>query len=194
MDAATVGVMTGGIGVAGTLLGVVFTQWRADVREKNRLAVEERREQQRLTHDTERERDARMFDHRRNAYLAVIEQFHRWNAVAMDLRNSLEAAPPEDAMGEFWRVVSGVDLYGSAEAAEKALALYQVLSDQVYGPRDPNVEDLDYDVSAMERLNDFVDSARADLGLTARWPDLDKPISLKFGGEPSSSRSRLRPT
>lgn len=184
MDAATVGLITGGIGVAGTLAGVAFTQWRADVREKNRLAVEERREEQRLAHDTERERDARMFDHRRNAYLAVIEQFHRWNAVAMDLRNSFKAAPREDAMDDFWRVVSEVDLYGSAEAAEKALALYQVLRDQVYEPRDPNVEDLDYDLGAMERLNDFVDAARADLGLTARWTDLEKPITLTFDGEP----------
>ena len=55
MDAATVGVLTGTIGVVGTLVGVVFTQWRADVREGKRLVVEERREQQRLDRDAARE-------------------------------------------------------------------------------------------------------------------------------------------
>lgn len=184
MDAATVGVLTGGIGVAGTLLGVVFTQWRSDVREKNRLAVEERREEQRLAHDAERERDARLFDHRRNAYLAVIEQFHRWSTIAAEVREGTSPEPPEDAMDEFWRVVSEVDLYGSTEAAEKALALYFVLREQVYGPRNPNIEKDDLDLEVMDHQNDFVDAARADLGLTARWPA--RP-TLTFNGERSSS-------
>jgi hypothetical protein len=85
VDAAAVGLISGGIGVAGTLLGVVFTQWRADVRERTRLAVEERREQQRLARDAELERDARLFDHRRTAYAAVIEQYHRWSVIAADV-------------------------------------------------------------------------------------------------------------
>ena len=170
MDAAAVGLISGGIGVAGTLAGVVFTQWRSDVRERNRLAVEERREEQRRAHATEREHDARLFDHRRSAYLAVIDQFHRWNTIAIDVREGVKPRPPEDAMDDFWRVVTEVDLYGSANAAEKALALYQALSDQVYKPPNPNVENLDYEIDAMERQNDFVDAARADLGMTPRWP------------------------
>lgn len=170
VDAATVGVLTGTIGVAGTLVGVVFTQWRADVREGKRLVVEERREQQRLDRDAARELDARMFDHRRNAYVAVIEQFHRWHVIAVDVRQGVKPEPPEDAMDEFWRVVSEVDLYGSAEAAEKALALYQELSDQVYGPRNPNVEDADLDLTVMDRHYEFVNTARADLGLPPRFP------------------------
>jgi hypothetical protein len=181
VDATTVGVLTGTIGVVGTLLGVVFTQWRADVREKNRLAVEERREQQRLDHDANRERDTRLFDHRRNAYVAVIEQFHRWSAIAADIREGVQPEPPEDAMEDFWRVVSEVDLYGSAEAAEKALGLYFVLHTQVYGPHNPNIEDADRDLEVMDRQNDFVDAARADLGLPARWPP--RP-TLTFNGEP----------
>lgn len=162
--------MSGGIGVAGTLLGVVFTQWRSDVRERNRLAVEERREQQRLAHDTDRERDARLFDHRRNAYLAVIEQYHRWINIAADVREGLKSEPPEDAMDGFWRIVGDVDLYGSAEAAEKAQALYFVLHEQMYGTRNPNIEDADRDLEAGDRHNEFVNAARADLGLPARWP------------------------
>lgn len=169
MDAATVAVLTGAIGVAGTLLGVAFTQWRSDVRERNRLAVEERREDRRLAHEGERERDARMFDHRRNAYLAVMEQFHRWSNIVVDVREGIQPEPPEDAMGAFWRVVSEVDLYGSANAAEKARALYFVLQTQVYGAH-PNIEDDDLELAVMDHQNDFVNAARADLGLTARWP------------------------
>lgn len=170
MDAATVGVLTGSIGVVGTLAGVVFTQWRADVREGKRLGVEERREQQRLDRDAARELDARLFDHRRNAYVAVIEQFHRWHVIAVDIREGSKPEPPEDAMDEFWRVVSEVDLYGSTGAAEKALALYQELRDQVYEPRNPNIEDADLDVTAFDRHYEFVNTARADLGLPARFP------------------------
>ena len=181
VDAATLGVMSGGIGVAGTLLGVVFTQWRSDVRERNRLAVEERREQQRLAHDTERERDARLFDHRRNAYLAVIEQYHRWISIVADVREGLKPEPPEDAMDGFWRIVGDVDLYGSTEAAEKAQALYFVLHEHLYGPRNPNIEDADRDLEAGDRHNEFVNAARADLGLPARWPPT--PV-ITFDGEP----------
>ncbi len=172
--------LTGGIGVAGTLLGVVFTQWRSDVRERNRLAVEERREQQRLAQDTERERDARLFDHRRNAYLSVIDQSHRWSHIIADVREGLKAEPPEDAMDGFWRIVGDVDLYGSAEAAEKAQALYLELHEQMYGPHNPNIEDADRDLQAGDRHTQFVNAARADLGLPARWPPT--PV-LKLDGE-----------
>lgn len=173
--------MSGGIGVTGTLLGVVFTQWRSDVRERNRLAVEERREQHRLAHDTERERDARLFDHRRHAYLAVIEQYHRWINIVADVREGLKSEPPEDAMNGFWRIVGDVDLYGSAESAEKAQALYFVLHQQMYGPRTPNIEDADRDLEAGDRHNEFVNAARADLGLSARWPAT--PV-IEIDGEP----------
>lgn len=173
--------MSGGIGVAGTLLGVAFTQWRSDMRERNRLAVEERREQQRLAQDTERERDARLFDHRRNAYLAVIEQYHRWINIVADVREGLASEPPEDAMDGFWRIVGDVDLYGSAEVAEKAQALYFELHQQTYGPRNPNIEDADHDLEAGDRHNEFVNAARTDLGLPARWPPT--PV-IKIDSEP----------
>ncbi|WP_185994851.1 hypothetical protein [Nocardioides campestrisoli] len=180
MDAGAVGVLTGSIGVVGTLLGVVFTQWRADVRERIRLAVEERREEQRLAHDTEREHDARLFDHRRSAYLAVIEQLHRWSAIAVDVRAGERPEPPEDAMEEFWRVVSEVDLYGSTDAAQKARDLYYVLRTQVYETRNPDVEDDDLDIEVSDFQNDFVEAARADLGLPARWPN---KANLTLNGE-----------
>lgn len=166
----------------GTLLGVVFTQWRSDVRERSRLAVEERREQHRLAQDTERERDARLFDHRRNAYLNVIEQFHLWINVIADVGEGLVAPPPEDAMNGFWRLVGDVDLYGSAEAAEKAAALYVLLNDRIFGPSNPSIEDTDLDLEAGDRYNEFVNAARADLGLPARWPAT--PV-IKIDGEPT---------
>lgn len=72
MDDATLGIITGAIGVVGALAGTGFTQWRSDVREQARLEVEERREQARLDAEVERERDTRLFDHRRAAYAAVI--------------------------------------------------------------------------------------------------------------------------
>lgn len=169
MDAATVGLLTGSIGVLGTLGGVVFTQWRADVREGKRLAVEERREQQRLDHDAARELDARLFDHRRNAYVAVIEQYHRWDAVADGIANGLHPAPPEDAMNDFWRVLSEVDLYGSAEAGKKALDLYMAMRKLVYGPHRTADDGEDAFVTAVERHRDFVQAVRADLGTTPRW-------------------------
>lgn len=170
VDAATVGVLTGSIGVVGTLAGVVFTQWRADVREGKRLEVEERREQQRLDHDAARELDARLFDHRRNAYVAVVEQFHRWHGIAVEIREGVKPEPPEDAMDDFWRAVSEVDLHGSTEAGEKALAVYLELRKQVYGPRSRDDSDDDLDLTAFDRHYEFVNTARADLGLPARFP------------------------
>lgn len=181
VDAATVAVLSGGVGVAGTLLGVVFTQWRSDVRERNRLAVEERREQRRLAQDAERERDARLFDHRRNAYLAVIEQYHRWINIVADARDGLTPEPPEDAMDGFWRIVGDVDLYGNAEAADKAQALYFELHEQMYGTHNPSIENADLDLEAGDRHNEFVNAARADLGLPARWPATP---ALEIDGEP----------
>lgn len=61
-------------------------------------------------------------------------------------------------MGDLWRIVSEVDLYGSAEAAERALALFFVSREQVYGPRNPNIEDTDLDLDALDHQNDFVDA------------------------------------
>jgi hypothetical protein len=174
------GVVTALIGVGGTLLGVVATQWRADVREDKRLAVEEQREEQRLARDTERERDARLFDHRRNAYAAVSEQFHRWAAVAIKIREGERSEPSEEAMDDFWRVISEVDLYGGTEAAEKALTLYQVLRSQVYERRNPNVEDLDYDLDAIEHHNEFLNAARADLGIPPRWAEGSTALRLEI--------------
>lgn len=157
MDAATVGLFTGSIGVIGTLAGVGFTQWRSDVRERSRIEVEERREQTRLDRETDREQSARLFDHRRTAYSAVIREYHHWMEAAD--RPGPWRSPEDGVMGDFWQLLSEIDLYGSRVAATLARDLYFAISDVYYDSKDP--------MKAHDRFNEFLDAARTDLGVTS---------------------------
>lgn len=144
--------------------GVLFTQWRSDVREQNRSAAEERREEHRLARDAEREREARLFEHRSAVFAKVSQEYHRWWSVAYDVEHGISPTPPEDAMEDFWRIVGEVDLYGGQEVAERAVRLHHTLSDWVFGPR--SSEDPGFD--ATYRYESFLAAARAELGVPPR--------------------------
>jgi len=164
VSAAAVGLITGAIGVLGTLAGVLFTQWRADVRERDREAAEERREERRIANEAERERDARLFDYRRNAYVSVIEQYHRWSSVGSKVERGEVAEPPEDAMDDFWRLVGEVELYGGHEVGSAAQDLYFTLYGWVFNWKSSKEPGWD----ALDGYAAFLDAARVDLGVPPR--------------------------
>lgn len=168
--------VVGLVGVLGTLVGVLLTQWRADIRERNRLASEERREASRSAAEVERERDSRLFDHRRMVYLSVLEQYHRWSAIAEEVRNGTRQEPPEDAMNDFLRLASEVELYGNEDAANATRNLYFNLKDWIYGTGEHRVEPPETETHEWHYM--FLDAARVDLGLPAFEHD---PLVLRTG-------------
>lgn len=172
MTAAVVGL----VGVLGTLAGVLITQWRADVRERNRLESEERREANRSAAEVERERDARLFEHRRTVHLSVLEQYHRWSSLAHGVNQGTVPEPPEDAMDEFLRLASEVELYGSDAASNATRNLYFALKDWVHSTGEHRTEPPDEDAHAWHY--EFLDAARVDLGIP---PFEHDPMILRTG-------------
>ncbi|WP_028652509.1 hypothetical protein [Nocardioides halotolerans] len=171
MDAATVGLLSGGIGVGGTLLGTVFTQIRSDARDRVRLASEERREEQRMAVDARREREARLFDHRRAALLAVIEKYHGHAELAWQLEHhQADHQPGDEELEPFWQLLSEVDLYCGAEPAKIARALYSAVSAWLHGTGAGSF------VTRQERAEQlfqaFLAAARAELGVPVTVADV----------------------
>lgn len=166
MDAATVALLGGGIGVGGTLLGTVFTQLRSDARDRVRLASEERREEQRMAVEARREREARLFDYRRTALLSVIEKYHAYAELAWQLEHhGAGRQPGDDELEPFWQLLSEVDLYCGAEPARIARALYSAVSSWLHGTGAGSY------ATRQERANDlfqeFLRAARTELGVPA---------------------------
>jgi hypothetical protein len=142
--------------------GVLFTQWRSDVRERIRSAGEERREEKRTAREVDRDRDARLFEHRRVVFASIVEHYHRWASIATDVEQRRKPEPPEDAMDDFWERVAEVELYGGDDAASAAINLYWSLHKWVYGVGgdEPSWE-------AHGQYLEFVEIARAELGVPA---------------------------
>lgn len=176
MDDATLGIITGAIGVVGALVGTGFTQWRSDVREQQRLEIEERREQTRLDAEVTRERDSRLFDHRRAAYAAVIGEYQKWAALGDDVKKGLAPSPPEDANDEFWRLVLEVRMLGSKKTGKTVQDLYFAVCELVWPGTMGGSKEPEWD--AMDAFEKFQDAARADLGV--RQPRRLKDIEIKL--------------
>lgn len=176
MDDAMLGIITGAIGVVGTLAGTGFTQWRSDVREQERLEVEERREQARLQAEVERERDTRLFDHRRVAYAAVIGEYLKWAALADDVKKGRAPSPPADANDDFWRLVLEVRMLGSKKTGKAVQNLYFAVCELVWPGTMGGSKEPEWD--AMDAFEKFQDAARADLGVPQpkRFKDLEIKI------------------
>lgn len=156
VDTSWVALMGGAIGVVGTLGATAFNQWRSDVREAKRRDDER-----------ERERASRLFDHRREAYSAVLQHYYCWEVIASELSRDEVPEPPEDAMSDFWSALGEVDLYGSHKTASSARNLYFAMSNLIYGGLGSDPEP---DWTAMDRFRDFVTAARLDLGVPATKP------------------------
>jgi len=176
MDDATLGIITGAIGVVGALAGTGFTQWRSDIREQVRLKVEERREQARLDAEVERERDTRLFDHRRAAYAAVIGEYLKWAALGDDVKRGLAPSPPEDANADFWRLVLEVRMLGSKKTGEAVQGLYFAICELVWPESMGGSKEPEWD--AMDAFEKFQDAARADLGVPQ--PERFKSMEIKL--------------
>ena len=153
------------VGVIGTLGGVVFTQWRSDVRDQNRLGSEERREQTRLDNDAERERANRLFAHRRDAYLSMIQHYHQtldwlWE----EEQDPSGPDPSEDALQPFWRALSAVDLYCEPSTASLARDLYDATARMLYKGGPGHDERM---TAAETAYREFLGAVRTELGVPA---------------------------
>lgn len=182
MDASTVGLISGGVGVVGTFAGVTFTQWRSDRRDHARLESEERREPARLVHDAELKKDERLFDHRRTAYTKIIEHYHGFTRAAAEWDESRQGDPPEDALEPFWLSLSEVDMYASQKVSKAALDLYWAVSTVVFGAAAFGYVSTDPDLDAYFAYAKFVEAARQDLGL----PPREEPIRREYPLRPDS--------
>lgn len=112
------------IGLLGTLLaalatvgGILFTQFRADVRERDRIQQ-----------DREWQREAWAKDHRRAAHMAFLAEQRRLDhMMMMYTRVGLDGleAPREDWSESLGRLLLDVQVFGSQEAAVAAQRLYR---------------------------------------------------------------------
>jgi hypothetical protein len=114
--------LVGALTAVSALAGVWITQWRSDKREAVRMAVEEARLDV-----------ARVFDHRREAYLQFLSQ-----ATAMRrASDELDGTEPRPRMlVPLWDQLTAVTIYGSTEAADAAAALYDAVYEDFYGDKD----------------------------------------------------------
>ncbi|MSW69091.1 MAG: hypothetical protein F2829_03465 [Actinobacteria bacterium] len=185
MDVATVGLISGAVGVVGTFAGVTFTQWRSDRRDRARLDSEERREAARLAHDADLKKDERLFDHRRTAYTKIVEHYHGYTRAATEWDDHRQGDPPEDALEPFWLSLSEVDLYGTQTVSKAALNLYWAVYSVVFGAEMVNMHVPDPDLDAYFMYAKFVEAARQDLGL----PPREEPIRREYPLRPDSLNS-----
>lgn len=138
-------------GVAvGSLVPVVVTLWSAG------------REDRRVAEDRQESRDALLFDHRREAYAGYIR-------VARGLLDALwqyhegvygERPPPDfDFADSLVEAQAPVQLYGSAEALERARAVLTAI--YAYESDKTKYEEVEAEISS------FAGQARLDLGVPA---------------------------
>ena len=181
MDSGTVGLVTAGVGATGALVGTWFTQWRADVRERERVAAEERRERSRANDEADRARESRLFEHRRTIYAEVVRLYHFWIEASGEIELGLLPEPEEDAWRPLMLSVSEVDLYGSQEAGQAARRLVAALRALVDGLNGTYRE-------AHNACSDFIDAARVDLGAPLRiFPGGTRELTREPTAAPSGT-------
>jgi hypothetical protein len=146
------------LGIIGTLVSAQLTQRRADRREAARAELETARETKRHA----REDAARLFDHRRDAYVGFLSKagadMNAW--INYQAWGEGPPEPPEDTLLDLWARLTEVRIYGSAEAARVGEALYYWISADMFGGKEADHE------GGYDRLEaKFVQQIRRDLGV-----------------------------
>jgi hypothetical protein len=157
------------LGIGGTLASAQLTQKRADRREAARAELETARETVRHA----REDSARLFDHRRAAYLDFLSKIGADLNAWIDRENFGGPPPPEDALVDLWTRLTTVNVYGTPEAARIAEAMYDWLSAEMFGNKAEDHEGAYIRLSAA-----FVKQIRRDLGV-----DPSQAGELDSGGD-----------
>ena len=79
-----------------------------------------RREDTRAADDRQEARDARLFDHRRNAYAAYVQEARKYLQMIFDSREVHHEYPPDDWLSPLWDRAADVAMYGTAAADDAA--------------------------------------------------------------------------
>lgn len=140
-----------GVGAAGALIGVVVTHVLADRRE----TVRWHRERQRQADEWAREDAARTYEHRRDAYLAFAEEWHRHYKAADAWKLQNLPDPPEDALADLYKKLLQVQIFGTEDGRRAAKAAFDALVTFAF-----TNADLEY--AAFEA---FQEQVRQDLGV-----------------------------
>ncbi|MGL5824349.1 MAG: hypothetical protein ACRCYU_05860 [Nocardioides sp.] len=148
--------LSGGIGVVGTLVGAALTQWRSDVR---------------LSREADKEREARLFDYRRDAYLAVIEKYQQIRDGVSEYENGLRPdwSPPhtdEEALVPFYRTLNSVDFHGTPETVRVARDLYDATARWFFGHGHGPGEPHKRDQAAEQAYWTFLRAVRTEFGMS----------------------------
>jgi len=148
------------LGLTSTLLGVWMTQRVADCRDEKRQQHERQAEQERRL----REDATRTFDHRRDAYLAFVEEWWRFSDAIFqakmfhDLDPSTPHEPDHDYLDPLRNRLLAIRIYGTGQAKSKADAAFEDMRDRAF-------EDAGLRVGA---IDDLIEQIRADLGVLTR--------------------------
>jgi len=117
------------IGAVIALVGVGISQWWQAHREDTRAERVERRD-----------REGRLFEHRRDAYMAFLEEFTRHRSINDDYHAGLlgphQGSPPsdvEDFLVPVYQRLLPIQVYGTEDTYRSAVAAFEVLMRYVFG-------------------------------------------------------------
>ena len=151
MACVTTTLVVAAIGFIGGIGGVIVTQMLANHREDIRW----RREHDRQQLDRDREDAARSYEHRREAYVKFIAEYHRvWDIAASACSVGDDAAIPEDFLLDLYYRRISVEIFGTKDSANHAHDAYEILFAYVFDGKP-------FDESNV--LKELVDSVRRDL-------------------------------
>ncbi|HEX7133776.1 MAG TPA: hypothetical protein VF228_14460 [Iamia sp.] len=161
MDAAVIGLATAAVGVIGTLGGVLITQARSDRQASLEREAQDRRTGLSLESERHRDRDARLFDHRREVLSQVVAVYNTMMTPPYLRDDTMEEDEYAELVQKFWATLTGLDLYFQPDVSEAFKMLYEQMFDlfNVGGPaahREATVEVL---------YQRFLAVARRDLGV-----------------------------
>jgi hypothetical protein len=156
--------------LAGAIGGSVLTQVLLGRREDRRWRQE--REHERLI--WAREDAGRSYDHRRQAYMDFLAEFHRLRRVveAARAQGATSEALPRQAMDDLTDLWTAVLIYGSEDGQQWASACHSSLRLWAWHPERADLEE-----TVMEDWNQYLTQVRIDLGVpkgaTADMPPAD---------------------
>lgn len=139
--------------LAGVVLGFVGSQFTQ--------LTGARRDRKREQRAWAREDAARSYEHRRDSYVAFVEEYHRYGARMAEVNWSYEPEPPEDWISTLYDRLVQIDIFGTKEAAKLAKDAYDAMAR--FGPTDQglNPEVLDPLMSQI-RKDLLIDSPSGD--------------------------------
>lgn len=122
--------LAGFLAVVSAMVTAVLTQRNANRREDARWQREREREQALWA----REDAARSYDHRREAYVAFIKEFHhRWKvSIEVEQAGFPTGDPPEDFFVPVYDLLTPIEIFGTKEAARLAEEACQTLSARAF--------------------------------------------------------------